>query len=174
MKVQELMTRDVASCSAADNLSAAARSMWERDCGVVPVLDDERRVVGMVTDRDLAMAAYTQSRPLHEILVSTAMSREVHVCRGEDSIDTAQESMRRERVRRLPVIDSERRLVGILSLNDIARHAAAGQTSARRDVTLQQVGATLGRLCEHRAHAEKEVILTPQRTSALEQVAAPH
>jgi CBS domain-containing protein len=173
MKVQELMTRDVASCNAADNLSAPARIMWERDCGVVPVLDDERRLVGVVTDRDLAMAAYTQSRPLHEIRTSTAMSKELHVCRGEDSIDAAQETMRREQVRRLPVVDSARRLVGILALNDIACHAA-GQTSAHSDVTLQQVGATLGRLCEHRAQAEKVVVLTPQRAMALEPVAAPH
>jgi CBS domain-containing protein len=174
MKVQELMTRDVATCTASDNLSAPARSMWERDCGVVPVIDDERRVVAVVTDRDIAMAAYIQSRPLHEIPVSSAMSKALHLCRSEDSIETAQGIMRHEQVRRLPVVDTARRLVGVLTLNDLACHAASEPTSARRDLAISQVGTTLSRLCEHRVHATKDVVLRPQRQGALERVSAPH
>ncbi len=173
MKVQELMTRDVATCTAADNLSAPARSMWERDCGVVPVIDEDRRVVAVVTDRDIAMAAYTQSRPLHEIPVSTAMSKALYVCRGEDSLETAQGIMRREQLRRLPVVDTARRLVGILTLNDLACHAAHEQGSTRRDLAVSQVGTTLGRLCEHRDHANEDIVLRPQRQGALERVSAP-
>lgn len=67
MKVQDIMTADVETCRLDDTLDRPAAIMWERDCGVVPVVDDESRIVGMLTDRDICMAAYTQGRPLPEI-----------------------------------------------------------------------------------------------------------
>lgn len=70
MNASELMTETVQSCSASDSLQRAAQIMWDRDCGVVPVVDGDNCVVGMVTDRDIAMAAYTQGQPLWLIPVS--------------------------------------------------------------------------------------------------------
>src|SRR5690606_28351921 len=67
MQVRELMTRDVQVCGPRDDLNRAAQIMWDHDCGVVPVVDSERRPIGMVTDRDVCMAAYTQGKPLSAI-----------------------------------------------------------------------------------------------------------
>ena len=118
MNASEMMTKDVQSCSPNDNLQRAAQIMWERDCGVVPVVDGANRVVGMVTDRDIAMAAYIQGQPLWQVPVSSAMARKVHGVRENDPIDVVETMMARVRVRRVPVLDGEGRLKGILSLND--------------------------------------------------------
>jgi len=64
MNASDVMTKTVRSCSAGDSLQRAAQLMWEGDCGSVPVVDSDNRVVGILTDRDIAMAAYTQGRPL--------------------------------------------------------------------------------------------------------------
>jgi CBS domain-containing protein len=76
----------------------------------------------MLTDRDGFMSAYTQGRPLHEVRVLTAMARNVHTCRPEDSLESAERTMREAQIRRMPVVDRDAGLIGILSLNDIARH----------------------------------------------------
>jgi CBS-domain-containing membrane protein len=99
--------------------------MWERDCGIVPVVDAEGRVVGVVTDRDLCMASYTQGRALTAVPVSWVLcGRAVHTCTPSDSIDRAIALMREHRVRRLVVVDGQQKLIGVLSLADIARHVA--------------------------------------------------
>lgn len=123
MLVRYLMTQNPSSCRPSDHLDAAARLMWETDCGAVPIVDDGGRVVGMLTDRDVCMAAYTQGEPLRSIPVSVAMARDVVTCAAEDDVDVAEQAMRDARIRRLPVVDKDRRLVGMLSLNDLAREA---------------------------------------------------
>ncbi len=122
MHVSELMTTAAKSCGPNDNVQLAAQIMWENDCGVVPVIDDDGRVIGMVTDRDVCMAAYTHGKPLWQIPVSNAMARHVYGIRENERVEVAEALMRRVRVRRVPVLDGEGRLKGILSLNDLARH----------------------------------------------------
>ncbi len=146
MNVGELMTRGVRSCHADDTLNSAAQIMWENDCGCVPVVDEEHRVVGILTDRDVCMAAYTQGGPLGALHVGSAMSKEVFSCTTADTLAAAEEAMRTHRVRRLPVVDGRGHLVGIISLNDIAR-AAARRRRARNDVTPNEIGLTLAAIC---------------------------
>jgi CBS-domain-containing membrane protein len=122
LSVQEIMTDAVASCSPDEPLNAAARQMWEHDCGVVPVVADGK-LVGIITDRDICMAAYTQGRPLTAIAIRDVMARHVHACRSDDTLERAASLMADARVRRLPVVDAEHRLVGIVSMADIARSA---------------------------------------------------
>jgi CBS-domain-containing membrane protein len=131
MNVSELMTTSVKSCGSHDDLQRAAQIMWENDCGALPVLDADNRVVGMITDRDICMAAYTQSRPLWQIPVSSAMAHQVHGVRESDPVEVVETLMRRVRVRRVPVLDGHGRVKGILSMNDLARHAhrSAGRKS---------------------------------------------
>lgn len=124
MKIRQVMTKSVKTCSPNDDLNVAADVMWKNDCGCVPILDADAKVVGMLTDRDIAMAAYTQGRPLAQIPVPTAMATHVLVCRADDEIDVAERLMRENQIRRLPVVDAEGHLNGIVSLNDIARLAA--------------------------------------------------
>ncbi len=118
MKVQDLMTRNVSVCRTDDSLSRAAQLMWECDCGSIPVVDASGSVCGMITDRDLSMAAYTQGLALQQIQVSSAMSPELYFCSPADTIEDVEALMRRYQVRRAPVIDSTG-LVGIISIGDL-------------------------------------------------------
>jgi predicted transcriptional regulator len=105
-----------------DTLNDAARIMWEHDCGCVPVVEKDGSVVGMVTDRDICMAAYTQGRRVMDMRVASAASKHVVSIRENESLRRAEELMRHAQVRRLPVVDAAGRIVGLLSLSDLARH----------------------------------------------------
>jgi CBS domain-containing protein len=118
--VHTLMTPTVRACAPQDTLSRAAQIMWESNYGALPVVSTEG-VVAMLTDRDVCMAAYTQGKPPCDLHVATAMSKELFSCAPDDSIGDALAKMANNRVRRLPVVDSERRLVGVITLADVAR-----------------------------------------------------
>ena len=125
MNVQSLMTKDPKCCRAEDSLRTAAHLMWECDIGSIPVVDQEQRVVGMITDRDICMDAYFQDRPVSEIRVHQAMASKVIACRPEDDVKTAERLMRDNQIRRLPVINRQGHLLGVVSVNDLARRAAS-------------------------------------------------
>jgi CBS domain-containing protein len=120
MKVMDAMTHSVAACDQDDTLNRAAQLMWEGDCGCIPVLGASGDVRGIITDRDICMAAYTQGLPLQQIPVRRAMSTVVQTCGPEDSIESALALMRRNKVRRVPVTDGVRP-VGMLSISDVMR-----------------------------------------------------
>jgi CBS domain-containing protein len=160
MKVEQVMTRTVMVCTDADTLNRAAQFMWDNDCGCVPVIsaNGDGALVGIVTDRDVAMAAYTQGKTLHAIPVITAMARAVITCHVQDGISQAEALMRDNRVRRLPVLDKKERLVGMLSLSDVAREAQREVTAGKRaEVTEESVSETLATLCEPRTAREVAV-----------------
>jgi CBS domain-containing protein len=123
MKVKDVMTQNVRACFASDDLATAVRLMWDHDCGCVPVLNEHAQVAGMITDRDICMAVFFQGAPLSEIKVSSVMSRRLFVCNSDDDLSAAEGIMSEKKVRRLPVLDKQARLVGLLSLSDIARRA---------------------------------------------------
>jgi CBS domain-containing protein len=147
MKTSDLMSTGVASCGPDDNLQRAAQLMWDNDCGIVPVLDEQGRVVGVITDRDICMAAYTRGQPLWQIPVSSAMARQVFSVRDEDGLETAEALMQRIQIRRLPVVDGDGRLKGILSLNDLARHARPGARRRSDGLSGDLVVKTLAAIC---------------------------
>jgi CBS domain-containing protein len=152
MKVEEILIDEVKCCTPGDSLNRAAQLMWENDCGCVAVVDGDARVVGILTDRDVCMAAYTQGATLSAMSVSSAMSREVFACRPGDDLLVAQGLMQQHRVRRLPVTDIDGKLVGILSLSDMAR------TLALTDAGRAQVAGTLAAICgPHQRNTETEV-----------------
>jgi CBS domain-containing protein len=160
VKIDKLIVKSVLTCYPEDNLCAPARAMWEGDCGSIPVVDSWSRVIGMITDRDICMAAYTQGRPLHEIRVQDVMSKTVVSCTTTDSLEQAEELMRRNKVRRLPVLDADRKLVGLLSLNDIARGALA-EPLASRDARMQDAGQLLAEVGEPRLKSPACCALEP-------------
>ena len=133
MNVDQCMSREPRSCRATDSLERAAQIMWECDCGCVPVVDEGAKVVGMITDRDICMAAYTRGVSLRDIRVESAMARDIESCRPADALESALNAMRKRQVRRLPVLDGVGGLLGLLSLSDIVRQAAApGRTKSGR------------------------------------------
>jgi CBS domain-containing protein len=127
MKVSSLLQREVISCTINDNLQRAAQLMWDHDIGCLPVVDTEGHVAGMVTDRDVCMAAYTQGRPLHGLPVTLAMATHVFACGANDELATVERAMSKYQIRRMPVIDDQGYPVGIISLNDIVRAANTGK-----------------------------------------------
>lgn len=130
MKVESLMTKKVHTCGANEPLRRAAQIMWEHDCGCVPVVDDAGRVTGIITDRDGFIGAYVRGRSLDEIPVQSAMAKDVVTCHPDDDLDDAERKLRAAQVRRLPVVNGEGALVGLLSLSDIARRTKPGPARA--------------------------------------------
>ena len=119
MKVKDLMTKDVKSCSEDTDLATVVKMMWDGDCGIVPVVDDDRHVIGVITDRDICIAAATRALDPASISVREVMSRDVATCAEDADPRSALEGLKNRRIRRLPVINRQNRLVGILSLNDL-------------------------------------------------------
>jgi len=150
VKIEDIMTRDVRGCLPDDSLATAAQIMWENDCGSVPVTDADGRVIGIITDRDLAMAAHLQGIALRASRVSSAMARDVKVCSARDTPATVQAIMQQHKIRRVPVVDDQKRLLGIVSLGDIAYAMAAEQTLGGDGMTWTAVAHTLARVSEPR------------------------
>lgn len=155
MKVSDLMTRDVKTCTPFTTLGTAAQIMWDHDCGCVPVIDQESRVIGMLTDRDICMAAYLQGQPLNALPVTGAMSKQVFSCKPDDDLALAEQTMREKQVRRLPVIDAQGHLAGIISLNDIARETEREEEAkaAPRQVSDAELVRLLAEVCTPRRPA---------------------
>ena len=149
MKVREIMSIDPVCCRPTDRLADVAWKMYEGDCGVLPVLGEKGEAVGMITDRDVAIATMTRNKPPSEIFVAEAMSGKVHACGADDKLESALETMAAARVRRLPVLDAERRVVGVLSMNDVILRL--GRATTHLALT-RQVLIALRRICEHSDH----------------------
>jgi len=118
MQVQDIMTRDVSIVSPDDTLERAAHRMAELDVGVLPVADNDR-LVGMITDRDIAIRGIAEGKG-PSAKVGEVMTPDVKYCFADQQIDEIAENMADIQLRRLPVVDRDKRLVGILSLCDIA------------------------------------------------------
>lgn len=146
MTAKDLMTSDVKSCSADTDLATVAKIMWDCDCGTVPVVNDDRKVIGMITDRDICIAAATRSTVPSNIRVREVMSGLVYTCFGDDDVRTVLNTMKERRVRRLPVVDSQERLVGMISMNDILARA---ECRPGADVPGEEFLATLKSISRH-------------------------
>jgi len=160
MKVEALMTRIVTTCRPEDTLDRVARVMWDVDCGCVPVVQangEAPTVVGMITDRDICMAAYTQGRPLAEIHVSTTMSQEVCSCGPRDTVQQALKILQTKQLHRLPVIDDHGQLVGMIALADVVREAMHEGTKASRAEMAESIAKTLGAISAPRS-PRREVV----------------
>jgi CBS domain-containing protein len=150
--VHDAMRTRVHVCAPEDTLARAAQLMWEKDLGCLPVCGPGRKVVAMLTDRDISMAAFMQWKHLAETSVESAMSRSLCCCSPDDELGHAEELMRKNQIRRLPVVDTEGALVGLLSLGDVARyvrqHARGNGNQAQ-----QRLADTLASICEPRFHS---------------------
>jgi CBS domain-containing protein len=147
MKVEDVMTKDVRSCAPETDLAAAAMLMWEHDCGTLPVVDDGDKVVGMITDRDICIAAATKHQDIAGVKVSEVTTGQVYSCTPGQDVSEALETFRQAQVRRLPVVDDEGKLQGILSMNDIVLHAGEGRGKGATDIPYAEVVNTFKAIC---------------------------
>ena len=149
MRIEQLMTKSPKTCRPDSSLSDAARLMWENDFGCLPGTEGESGgVVSMITDRDICMAAYFAERAPDELRVSEAMTKDIYACNPEDDLAEATAIMRETAVRRLPVLDASGRVIGLLSLADVAREAVRQRSLMNRGITVGEVGVTLGAVCQ--------------------------
>jgi len=145
MTIRQLMTTKPLTVTPHDSLAVAAERMWAGDCGSLPVVNDAGEVVAMVTDRDICMAAWSQNQSPQQLSVQQAMSKNVVTCKPDDTVETVEGAMRSARVRRVPVVDQDGRLEGVISLADIVVGEMVGvQPGARPNDGL----STLAIICE--------------------------
>jgi CBS domain-containing protein len=150
MIVKDLAAFDVKSCAPDTDLATVAKIMWDCDCGAAPVVNEERKVIGMITDRDICIAAATRSASPADLKVRDVMSGDVYACGIGDDVRTALKTMKERRVRRLPVLDGQERLAGIISMNDLVMRA---ECRTEADVPGEEFLATLKSICTHSREA---------------------
>jgi len=158
MKVKEVMVANPAFCALETDLASVAHLLWENDCGSLPVIAHDDQVVGMITDRDICIAAATKHRPPGEITVGEVINGNIYTCRLDTELGDAMRTMKQEQVRRLPVVDANGKLQGILSLAQIILSA---EPDSAKGLKLQAgpVMETLKAICSPRAVSATE----PQR-----------
>jgi len=147
MKVLDVMTTNVTSIPSDASLADAARLMWDCDCGALPVLDASEAVIGMITDRDICMASWSKDRAPSALRVTDAMSRELAAAAPDDSLSYAEGLMRSKQIRRIPVVDANHRLLGILSLADIVRQGSSSASRGDGELAPDQIALTLAQIC---------------------------
>ncbi len=127
-KCSDVMTEDLVYCMPDDSTTKAAQLMKKEDVGPVLIVDDTRALVGIVTDRDLALKIVGEGRDPQTTPVKDVMSKKLITCRAEDDVERAMSAMAQYQLRRIPVVADGMKLVGIISQADIARENAPQKT----------------------------------------------
>ncbi len=141
MKVKKLMKTNVGYCNFADDLTKAAEIMRSKDCGAVPIVDDEKKLVGIITDRDICLAVAEFDKKPSEIKISEVVKGIIFTCSADDDLKTVLKKMKRVKVKRLPVVDKNKKIVGILSITDFL-NSSKKDKSIRKKIysTLKAIG----------------------------------
>jgi CBS domain-containing protein len=147
MKVKDVMTPDAKAIWITESLAEAAKTMWENDCGVLPIIKD-RKVVGMITDRDICMASAVRDRNPSAISVEEVMNATVYAAEAEEDVEQALQTMREHKIRRLPVLNLAGELKGIVSMNDIVLKAKE-RNGKKPQIAYADVVKTYQAICEH-------------------------
>ena len=150
MKVQDIMTRSVSFCRTDTDLAVASRIMWDNDCGILPVLDGRQIVVGVITDRDICVAVGAKQQAARDIRVGDCISENLYSCSPDADIKEALKFMQTKRVRRLPVIELDGLLLGIISISDVMLRAERGVISC------EEIVETYKAICEPNEFATAE------------------
>lgn len=132
--VKDIMTPSPVAARDSDDLERVARLMWDEDLGFLPVVAADGRLVGVITDRDVCMAAYTRGTSLHGPSVTSAMARDPVTCTIHEDARAVEHRMAEHRVRRLPVV-ADGRVIGVVTLADIARASLHGHELSSRGPT---------------------------------------
>lgn len=149
MKVKDVMTAGAKACMPETSLAEAASLMWDNDCGALPVLSVDDRVVGMITDRDICFGATTKNLRPSEVSVGEVITGKVFACGPEDDIREALKTMRREHIRRLPVLGEGGTLEGIVSMNDVVLKAEGQANGRAPELSYGDVVETYKAICRH-------------------------
>lgn len=149
MKVKDVMTPKAHAIWLTESLVDAAKMMWDNDCGILPVIKDGRKVVGLITDRDICMAVGFSDVNPSSVSIEEVMTGEVYAVKADEDINAALRTMQERKVRRLPVLDENGELEGIVSLNDIVLKARKPEGKGADFIPYADVVKTYQSICEH-------------------------
>ena len=159
MIVKEVMNHEVTTCSPDTTLESAALMMWNGDCGTVAVVDDEKKVIGIITDRDICMAVALQHKAASEIQVQEIMGRHLFTCQPDNDIMNALKTMSFQKVRRLPVTNDNGQVEGIISIEDLIARAERGRRGIQvPELSYDDTMTTLKAIC--RSHRGEEATMS--------------
>ena len=159
MIVKEVMNHEVTTCSPETTLESAALMMWNGDCGTVAVVDDEKKVIGIITDRDICMAVALQHKAASEIQVQEIMGRHLFTCQPDNDIMNALKTMSFQKVRRLPVTNDNGQVEGIISIEDLIARAERGRRGIQvPELSYDDTMTTLKAIC--RSHRGEEATMS--------------
>lgn len=151
MVVSQIMSTDIATCTPRMDLEQAIQAMLEHDCGFLPVVGTFGKVIGVLTDRDVCAGLAARRRTPAHVTVEEVMKRPVYTCTTTDTVVTALGKMSQHRVRRLPVVDANGALQGVLSVDDMI---LASRKPGGPDT--EDIVETLRVICRHR---EPELVM---------------
>lgn len=146
MKVKDIMTQSAVCCSPDTNVGAAVELMWVHNCGMLPVVGTDRRLFGIVTDRDICIAMGTRNRLAGELTVGEIATRDVFTCKPDDEIHEAMDTMASKQIRRLPVVNTEGVPQGILSMDDIITHGDLNKWEGACELSSEEIIRSLKKL----------------------------
>ena len=138
MRCEEIMKRTVECVTAKDSVQVAARKMRDENVGFLPVCENGSKVIGTITDRDIAIRACADDKPASKTKIADVMTREVVSCKPSDDISRAEELMGKHHKSRMICIDDGGKLAGVISLSDIAQHQADAGAQTLREVTTRE------------------------------------
>jgi len=143
MIVSEIMKKEIATCSPGDDVATAAKMMQEHRCGFIPVVDSRGTVAGVLTDRDVCLYAADRLRLMTHISVRDVMSHPVFSCFADENVKATIATMANLHVRRLPVLDKQGRLRGVLSIDDViqAQYRLGAPTAEELVAALKGISA---------------------------------
>jgi len=149
MKVKEIMTGEPRFCDLNASLGEAAKTMWETNCGILPVVKDGKELVGLITDRDICMAVAMRDCSPTAVSAEQVITGTVYSVAPEDDVQKALEVMQEHKVRRLPVVSAEGDLQGMLSMNDIVLKAEKEPGKKALAIPYADVVNTYKAICAH-------------------------
>ena len=145
MRVRDLMTKETSFCGPDTSLAAAGDCMRKNEVGFLPVVGEGGNVIGVITDRDISIALGTEGRRPSVRMVKDLMAAKLFTCTPEEDVHCALKTLRAQRIRRLPVVDREGALLGILSIDDVALKAR--EPASKNDVSYKDVVDTYQAIC---------------------------
>lgn len=143
MKVKEIMTQAAVCCGPETNLGRAVELLWERNVGMLPVVSNDGKLIGIVTDRDLCIAMGTRNRLPGDLTVGEVAIRKVSTCKPDDDVHEALGIMSTKQIRRLPVVNNDGVPQGILSMDDLVVHSEVGKLRGACELSSEEVTQSL-------------------------------
>ncbi len=159
MNINEVMTAPVKTCNASTSLDEIAKMMWEENCGAIPVVTDTNQPVGIVTDRDIAMAAMLNHQPLWNITASTVIQgQNLSCCRQQEPVEVGVAQMEQNGVRRILVTDDSGALCGIMSMGDAVAFTTSSQAGDKsKFISSQKILGMLRKVSSHHISGQHQL-----------------